>query len=203
MPILKEPKSLDYFFLPFRVLCFLGPGFNGSNSGKYVHFIFLKVEILLNFIFIATSSISRMNDEGDFPGGPSAKTPSAGNPGSPLVKELDITCCNSRVCMPQLNSHMPQLKDLAKRQMASPGGSASKEPACNVRDLGSIPGWGRSPRGQHGNPLQSSCLEDPTDKRSLVGCKQLDMTKQLTLSHFHMTAKTWYSQINKYFLKNK
>ena len=32
-----------------------------------------------------------------------------------------------------------------------PGGSDSKEPNCNVRELGSIPGLGRSPGGGHGN----------------------------------------------------
>ena len=31
--------------------------------------------------------------------------------------------------------------------------------AGNIRDEGSIPGSGRSPGGQHGNPLQNSCLE--------------------------------------------
>ena len=36
--------------------------------------------------------------------------------------------------------------------MAFPGGSAGKESSCNVGDLGSIPGWGRSPRGGYGNP---------------------------------------------------
>ena len=30
-------------------------------------------------------------------------------------------------------------------------------------DTGSIPGWGRSPGGRHGNPLQYSCLENPMD----------------------------------------
>ena len=30
--------------------------------------------------------------------------------------------------------------------------------------MGSIPGWGRSPGGGHGNPLQSSCLESPMDR---------------------------------------
>ena len=42
-----------------------------------------------------------------------------------------------------------------------PGGSDGKESACNVGDLGSIPGLGRSPGGGHGNPLQCSCLENP------------------------------------------
>ena len=32
-------------------------------------------------------------------------------------------------------------------------GSDSKESTCNVRDLDSIPGLGRSPGGGHGNPL--------------------------------------------------
>ena len=38
-----------------------------------------------------------------------------------------------------------------------------KESACDVGDLGSILGWGRSPGGGHGHPLQCSCLENPMD----------------------------------------
>ena len=45
-----------------------------------------------------------------------------------------------------------------------PGGSDSKESARNVRDLGSIPGLGRSPGGGHGKPLQYLCLENPMDR---------------------------------------
>ena len=44
------------------------------------------------------------------------------------------------------------------------GGSDSKESACNVRDLGSIPGSKRSPGGGNGNPLQYSCLENLMDR---------------------------------------
>ena len=44
------------------------------------------------------------------------------------------------------------------------GGSDSKESACHVGDLGSIPGLGRSPGGGHGNPLQYSCLGNPMDR---------------------------------------
>ena len=32
------------------------------------------------------------------------------------------------------------------------------------RDLGSTPGRKRSPGGEHGNPLQYSCLENPMDR---------------------------------------
>ena len=36
--------------------------------------------------------------------------------------------------------------------------------AGDIRDEGSIPGSGRSPEGEHGNPLQYSCLENPMDR---------------------------------------
>ena len=48
-----------------------------------------------------------------------------------------------------------------------PGGSVVKNPPDNagdVRDMGSIPGLGRSLRGENGNPLQYSCLENPMDR---------------------------------------
>ena len=38
---------------------------------------------------------------------------------------------------------------------------SGKESPCNAGDLGSIPGFGRSPGGGHGNPIQYSCLENP------------------------------------------
>ena len=47
-----------------------------------------------------------------------------------------------------------------------PGGSDGKVAACNVGDLGSIPGLERFPEGGHGKPLQYSCLENPMDGRS-------------------------------------
>ena len=43
------------------------------------------------------------------------------------------------------------------------GGSDGKESAYNAGDPGSIPGSGRSPGEGNGNPLQYSCLENPTD----------------------------------------
>ena len=44
----------------------------------------------------------------------------------------------------------------------SPGGSDGKESPCNAGDPGSIPGTGRSHGEGNGNPLQYSCLENPT-----------------------------------------
>ena len=36
--------------------------------------------------------------------------------------------------------------------------------AGDIRDVGSIPGSGRSPGGGNGNPVQYSCLENPMDR---------------------------------------
>ena len=45
-----------------------------------------------------------------------------------------------------------------------PGGSGGKESACNAGDPGSIPGLGRSPGEENGNPLQYFCLENSMDR---------------------------------------
>ena len=65
--------------------------------------------------------------------------------------------------------------------LAFPDGLDGKESACDVRDLGLIPGLGRSLGGGNGNPLQYSCLEKPHGQRSLAGyspwcCRELNMT---------------------------
>ena len=45
-----------------------------------------------------------------------------------------------------------------------PGGSGSKQSACNAGDLGSVPGLGSSPGEGNGNPLQYTCLGNPMDR---------------------------------------
>ena len=50
--------------------------------------------------------------------------------------------------------------------------------AGNSRDLGSIPGSGRFIGEGHGNPLQYSCLENPTDRGySTYGHEESDTTE--------------------------
>ena len=55
-----------------------------------------------------------------------------------------------------------------------------------VRDLGSIPGLGRSPGEGNGNPLQYSCLENSMDRgawwATVHGIAESNVTEQLTLS---------------------
>ena len=64
-----------------------------------------------------------------------------------------------------------------------PRGSAGKESVCNVRDLGLIPGLGRSPGKENSYPLQYSGLENSMD------CIVHEVTKSHTqLSYFHIIA---------------
>ena len=65
--------------------------------------------------------------------------------------------------------------------MGFPGSSSGKESACNVGDLGSIPGLGRSPGEVKGYPLQSSDLENFMHY-SPWGHKESDTTERFSLS---------------------
>ena len=71
--------------------------------------------------------------------------------------------------------------------MDFPGGSDGKASAYSAGDPGSIPGLGRSPGEGNGNPLQYSCLENPTDGRAWWAtvhgvAKSPDTTERLSLS---------------------
>ena len=54
--------------------------------------------------------------------------------------------------------------DVGKVTWGFPSSSDGKESACNAGDAGLIPGWGRSPAGGHGNPLQYCCLVYSVDR---------------------------------------
>ena len=63
-------------------------------------------------------------------------------------------------------------------------GVVVKSPPANAgdsRDLGSIPGSGRSPGEGNGNPFQYSCLENPMDgeawRATVHGVTELDTTE--------------------------
>ena len=54
--------------------------------------------------------------------------------------------------------------------------------AGDIKEVGLIPGLGRSPGGRHGNPFQYSCLKNPIDRGTWWAtahgvAKELDMTE--------------------------
>ena len=71
-----------------------------------------------------------------------------------------------------------------------------KNSPANTGDLSSIPGSGRSPGGENGNPLQYSCLGNPKDRGAwrvtVLGVAESDTTKQLTDDKGNTT---YFSQI--------
>ena len=62
-----------------------------------------------------------------------------------------------------------------------PGGSDGKESGCNVGDLGSVPGLGRSSGEGKGSPFQYSGLENSVDCVSPWGRRESDTTEWLSL----------------------
>ena len=60
----------------------------------------------------------------------------------------------------------------------------------DIRDAVSVPGLGRSPGGGHGNPLQSSCLENLTDRETsgatVYAVVELDTTEVTECAHAHI-----------------
>ena len=78
-------------------------------------------------------------------------------------------------------------KDKLQKVEGFPGGSDSKESACNAGNLSLIPGLGRCPGEGHGNPPQYCYLENSMDggawRATVHGVtKESDTTEQQTLS---------------------
>ena len=69
--------------------------------------------------------------------------------------------------------------------MGFPGGSDGKESACNARDLGSIPGLGRSPGEGNSYPLQNSGLENSMDRGASQAVVHGVAKSRTQLSNFH------------------
>ena len=79
------------------------------------------------------------------------------------------------------------IKYLSFYLLGFPGGSDSKESACNAGDSGSTPGSRRSPGEVNSKPLQYSCLENPMDRGAWWATphgvvKDQTRLKQLSLS---------------------
>jgi len=66
-----------------------------------------------------------------------------------------------------------------------PGGSDSKESACNAGDPSLIPGLGRCHGEENGHPLQYSCLENSTDRGACWVTVHRVAKTQTWLSNYH------------------
>ena len=78
-----------------------------------------------------------------------------------------------------------------------PCGSAGKESVCNVGDLGSISGLGRSPGEGKGYPLQYSGLENSME--SPWGHKESNTTEKLSLHCVSIPLKDLYLLFKSFF----
>ena len=66
---------------------------------------------------------------------------------------------------------------------------SDKECACQAGDLSSVPGWGRSPGEENGNPVQHSCLGSAMDRGAWQATvhgvsKESDTSELLSTEHF-------------------
>ena len=89
-----------------------------------------------------------------------------------------------------------KLRELVTDREAFPGGSDGKASAYNVGYPGSIPGSGRSPGDGNGNPLQYSCLENPTDGRAWLASVHGVAKSQTRLSDFTTTREALHAAVH-------
>ena len=98
--------------------------------------------------------------------------------------KMEIYSSSFWVSLPQpMKWHLDVCSHVAK---GFPGGSVGKESAHYAGDLGSIPGFRRSPGEAKGYPLQYPCLENSMDRvgYSLWGHRESDTTKWLPIFLF-------------------
>ena len=76
--------------------------------------------------------------------------------------------------------------------------------ARDIRDVGLIPVWRRSPGGGHSNPFQYSCLENPHGQRSLAGYSPWGGTESDTTGQpKHSIACLLHHTLKTAFITNK
>ena len=90
-------------------------------------------------------------------------------------------------------SYQGSPQKIPKDAKSSRGWARGKGPACqcrlSIRDSGSIPGSEKSPGGGHSNPLQYSCLENPTDRGAWQAAVHGVIQSQTWLKCLSMHAK--------------
>ena len=80
------------------------------------------------------------------------------------MANMNLKKCSTYLAIREMQAEIMRCNNTHLLKMGFPGGSDSKETACNERDLGSIPGLGRSLGEGKGYPLKYSCLNNSMDK---------------------------------------
>ena len=101
------------------------------------------------------------------------------------VHPFNTSCSLSNQSSPLLKNSFGQFEDMAGN-IASPVAQTITS-ACNAGDPGLIPGLGRSSEERNGNPLQYSCLENPTDGGAWSVTAHVVAKSQTRLSNFTFT----------------
>ena len=107
---------------------------------------------------------------------------------TPLDKDVDYSKISSLTqyshCRVPIKIFCGYLLRNSKIYMGFPSDSSGKESACNVGDLGSVPGLGRSPGEGKGFPVQCSGLENSMDYIVHGVAKSQTMTETYTLTFY-------------------
>ena len=69
-----------------------------------------------------------------------------------------------KLVVPEVDTQVKDLTSLTGLWRGFPGGTVAKNPPAKAEDVGLIPKLGRSPGEGNGNPLQYSCLGNPTNR---------------------------------------
>ena len=111
--------------------------------------------------------------------------------------KASILRCSTFFMFQLSHSYMTTGKTIALTIWGFPDSSVGKESAWNAGDTGSIPGSGRSARGEIGYPVQYSDLENSFHGLYIPwGGKESDRTEQLSLFTFDYMDLCWQSNVS-------
>ena len=119
--------------------------------------LFYSTTLFMGFpvMLVVKNTPANAGDAGLIPR--SGRSPPEGN-GNPLQYSCPVNSMHREVQptgLPRVRLYCVTEYTVVKNPPANAG---------DIRDIGSVPGWGRSSGGRNGNPLQYSCLENPMDR---------------------------------------
>ena len=173
----KKKKLVEALYFECRFLRHIGMSKSNLQNNDYTVLCVGVTVMCLGKVHIF-QHLHTFIGEGGFPGGLSFRDTSVGKestchagvsgsiPGSGRSPGEGIGCPLQYSCLenPMEYSSCGHKESDTTAGLSLPWWPSGRESACRAEDVGSIPGWGRSPGGGHGRPPQSSCLEHPVDR---------------------------------------